>query len=53
MTLELDGFSVAATFVSILIVSYVVQDGRSNWLVGALLVKIYVIVALAAYFIRS
>ena len=52
MTLEFDGFSVAATFVSIIIVTYVIQDGKSNWLVGALLIKVYVIVALAAYFIR-
>ena len=52
MTLEFDGFSVAATFVSIIIVTYVIQDGKSNWLIGALLVKVYVIVALAAYFIR-
>ena len=31
MTLDFDGFSVTATFASIIIVTYVVQEGRSNW----------------------
>lgn len=31
MTLEFDGFIVAALFASIIIVTYVVQEGRSNW----------------------
>ena len=35
MTLELDGFSFATTFASIIIVAYVIQDGKSNWLVDA------------------
>ncbi|WPH00035.1 Hypothetical protein R9X50_00285800 [Acrodontium crateriforme] len=50
MTLDFDGFSVAALFASIIIVTYVVQEGKSNWLTGALLVKVYVIIALASYF---
>ena len=35
MTLDFDGFSVAALFASIVIVTYVVQEGRSNWWVQA------------------
>lgn len=31
MTLQFDGFSVAALFASIIIVTYVVQEGKSNW----------------------
>lgn len=31
MTLDFNGFSVAALFVAIIIVTYVVQEGRSNW----------------------
>lgn len=31
MTLEFDGFSTASLFASNLIVSYVVQAGKSNW----------------------
>lgn len=53
LKLEFDGFSVSALFASIIIVGYVVQGGRSNWLSGALLVKVYAIVVLAAYFIKT
>lgn len=31
MTLEFQGFSIAALFASIIIVTYVVQEGKSNW----------------------
>jgi Ca2+:H+ antiporter len=31
MNLEFDGFSVATLFASIIIVTYVVQEGKSNW----------------------
>jgi Ca2+:H+ antiporter len=31
MNLDFDGFSIATLFVSIIIVTYVVQDGKSNW----------------------
>lgn len=31
MTLEFSGSIVAALFASIIIVTYVVQEGRSNW----------------------
>jgi Ca2+:H+ antiporter len=33
MTLDFDGFSVAALFASVIIVTYVVQEGKSNWYV--------------------
>lgn len=33
MTLEFDGFSIAALFASIIIVAHVVQEGKSNWYV--------------------
>ena len=36
MTLDFDGFSVAATFASIIIVTYVIQEGRSTWQVSSL-----------------
>lgn len=53
VTLEFDGFSVSALFVSVIVVTYMISDGKSNWLSGALLVKIYVIIALASYFIKT
>ncbi|KAL9624590.1 MAG: hypothetical protein Q9160_001255 [Pyrenula sp. 1 TL-2023] len=52
MTLEFDGFSIAALFASVIIVAHVVQEGKSNWLTGALLIKVYLIIALASYFIH-
>jgi Ca2+:H+ antiporter len=33
MNLDFDGFSIATLFVSIIIVTYVVQEGKSNWYV--------------------
>lgn len=36
-------------FISVLIVTYVVQDGKSNYLEGAMLFGLYVIIALAFY----
>ena len=51
MTLDFEAFPVAITFASIIVVAYIVQEGRSNWLMGALLIKIYAIVALATYFV--
>ncbi|KAF2489821.1 hypothetical protein BU16DRAFT_165087 [Lophium mytilinum] len=51
MSIEFDGFSVAALFASIIIVTYVVQEGKSNWLTGALLIKVYIIIALASFYV--
>jgi Ca2+:H+ antiporter len=36
-------------FISVLIVTYVVQDGKANYLEGAMLIGLYVIIALAFY----
>lgn len=52
MTLEFDSFPITALFASIIIVTYVVQEGKSNWLTGALLIKVYIIIALAAFYIH-
>lgn len=38
-----------AFFISVLVVTYVVQDGKSNYLEGAMLFGLYVIIALAFY----
>ena len=37
-------------FVSAFIVNFLVLDGRSNYLEGALLIAAYTIIAVAAYF---
>ena len=38
-----------AFFISVLVVTYTVQDGKSNYLEGAMLMGLYVIIALAFY----
>jgi len=49
MTLYFDGFQVIILLVSILLVNYLIQDGKSNFLEGVLLIATYIIIALAAY----
>ncbi|KAK3679991.1 Vacuolar calcium ion transporter [Recurvomyces mirabilis] len=53
MTLDFDGFAVASLFASIIIVTYVVQEGRTNWLTGALLLKVFIIISLASFYITE
>ncbi|KAF1919602.1 vacuolar calcium ion transporter-like protein /H(+) exchanger [Ampelomyces quisqualis] len=50
MTLYFDTFQIATLFVSVLLVNYLIQDGKSHWLEGVLLMASYVIIALAAWF---
>lgn len=50
MTLEFDGFLIALLFVSVLLVNYLIGDGRSHWLEGVLLMATYIIIAIAAWF---
>jgi len=47
--LNFDGFLIATLFVSVLLVNYLIQDGKSHWLEGVLLQAIYVIIAVAAW----
>jgi Ca2+:H+ antiporter len=50
MSLYFSLFEVASLFVSTFIVNFLVLDGRSNYLEGALLCACYIIVAVGAYF---
>ncbi|KAL2853458.1 putative sodium/calcium transporter [Aspergillus pseudoustus] len=50
MTLDFDGFQVILLFVSVLLVNYLIADGKSHWLEGVLLMMMYLIIALAAWF---
>jgi Ca2+:H+ antiporter len=45
MNLSFDGFQVAVLFVSVLLVNYLISDGKSNWLEGVLLQCLYLIIA--------
>ncbi|KAL8847153.1 MAG: hypothetical protein Q9221_007783 [Calogaya cf. arnoldii] len=50
MNLAFDAFQVIMLFVSVLLVNYLIQDGKSHWLEGVLLLILYVIIAVAAWF---
>ncbi|KAJ5179857.1 hypothetical protein N7492_003067 [Penicillium capsulatum] len=50
MTLDFDAFQVILLFVSVLLVNYLIADGKSHWLEGVLLMMMYLIIALAAWF---
>jgi Ca2+:H+ antiporter len=49
MTLHFQGFETIVFFISVLIVNYLIQDGKSNYLEGAMCIGIYTIIALAFY----
>ena len=50
MSLYFSLFETISLFVSAFIVNFLVLDGRSNYLEGALLIAAYIIIALAAFF---
>ncbi|EHA48361.1 vacuolar calcium ion transporter [Pyricularia oryzae 70-15] len=49
MSLRFDTFQTVAFALSVLVVTYTVQDGKSNYLEGAMLLGLYIIIALAFY----
>jgi Ca2+:H+ antiporter len=53
MTLYFDGFQIAILFVAVLLVNYLIQDGKSHWLEGVLLQILYIIIAVAAWYVLS
>ena len=50
MNLYFDGFQVAVLFIAVLLTNYIIQDGRSHWLEGVMLMSTYLIIAVAAVF---
>ncbi|CAL5874993.1 uncharacterized protein PFLUO_LOCUS9296 [Penicillium psychrofluorescens] len=50
MTLQFDAFQVVLLFVSVLLVNYLISDGKSHWLEGVLLMTMYLIIAVAGWF---
>ena len=50
MSLYFTLFETVSLFVTVFVVNFLVLDGRSNYLEGALLIAAYVIIALAAFF---
>jgi Ca2+:H+ antiporter len=51
LTLELDQFELVALGAAALIASSAARDGESNWLEGAQLLVVYVIIGLAFFFL--
>jgi Ca2+:H+ antiporter len=51
LTLVFNQFEIIALFGAVLIAAMVAQDGESNWLEGAQLLVVYVILALAFFFV--
>lgn len=51
MSLLFDPFEITAIALSVLATSMVVVDGESNWVEGLQLISVYVVIALAFYFI--
>jgi len=50
MSLLFDPFESIVLFLSVITVNYVVQDGKSNWLEGMILMCLYVIIAVVFWF---
>jgi len=46
-------FEVAAVTIAVLVVGYVSSDGESNWMEGVMLVGVYLILAIAFYFLPA
>ncbi|KAK3060888.1 hypothetical protein LTS18_007480 [Coniosporium uncinatum] len=50
MTLFFNIFETISLFVTAFVINFLILDGRSNYLEGALLIASYVIIAVAAFF---
>ncbi|KAI0714467.1 Sodium/calcium exchanger protein-domain-containing protein [Cerioporus squamosus] len=50
MSLLFDPFESVVLFLSVLVVNYTVQDGKSNWLEGMVLMCLYVIIAVVFWY---
>lgn len=50
MNLGFDGFQVTVLFVSVLLVNYLIMDGKSHYLEGMLLQCLYLIIAVCAWY---
>lgn len=49
MNLAFDVFQVVVMFVAVLLVNYLIGDGKSHWLEGKLLICLYIIIAVCSW----
>lgn len=50
MSLLFSTFETCVLFIAVMIMNYIVNDGESNWLEGAMLLSTYVIISIAFYY---
>jgi len=50
MNLDFDGFLITVLFVAVLLVNYLIGDGKSHWLEGVMLMALYIIIAVTAWY---
>jgi len=50
MTLYFNVYETAVMFISVLIVNYLISDGKSNYLEGLMLLSVYVIIAISFFY---
>jgi len=53
MSLVFNAFELAAVALSVFIVEMISQDGESNWFEGAMLLALYVVIAICFYFVPA
>jgi Ca2+:H+ antiporter len=46
-------FEVAAVTISVLVVGFVAMDGESNWMEGVMLIGVYLMLAIAFFFLPA
>ena len=49
MTLFFNTFETIALFISVVITNYIIQDGKSNYLEGILVLATYAVISIAVY----
>ena len=53
MDLRFTPFEVMAVTIAVGVVNLVAQDGKSHWMEGALLLAVYLVLAIAFYFLPT
>ncbi|ROW08757.1 hypothetical protein VPNG_06421 [Cytospora leucostoma] len=51
VTLVFDGFEVVSLFATVLLLNLIISEGKSNWVMGVLLLADWALVAIAAFFV--
>ena len=53
LLLVFSSFELIAIFATVLVTAFIALDGESNWLEGAMLLAVYIIVAIAFFYLPS